>query len=179
MSKTTDTTEFPTEGIDTMTDDEFETYVVELEAACKPRKAARRYARRDRLGRFVKVHSVEAMRACQVFINAADGTTHSHTRCGNLKGVEFEFDTEQHGWLCDACVTFPENVWFLARDIAPTQGTQTCDTCHTEKGMRSFPTAVDTGVRVRGTTCRKCEHAHREQARRDAAQLAFDLAEAA
>jgi|SRR5688572_18965391 len=131
-----------------------------METTTNTTTAPRTY-NRDRLGRFVKVVCVDQLTAEGTFVNDSAGDTHAHGRCGNLKGRTFEAATAATGWLCTACVSVPTPTWLAGRNVAPVSGTQTCTCCNTTRGMRSFPTFVDSGFRMRGTTCRKCEAARR------------------
>jgi hypothetical protein len=176
-----------------MTDDDFEAFAAwaadsaaafekhlatkTMVGRLKPARGVRHTAR-DRLGRFVRVVRVDALEAEGVFVNASDGTTHAHVNCGNLKGTTWTLDTVSTGWLCTACVEVPVSAFAASHNVATVHGTQVCDTCNTDKGVRSFPTVVEADVwRLRGTTCRKCEKATRSANKAaEAVALVNDLA---
>lgn len=169
---TNTTTDWDLEDLDEVNFEEFALWVEQQsrQADSRLRKVLnfqprpRRYNVRDRLGRFVKQVSVVQLRLEGGFVNASDGITHGHEHCGGLKGVTWTVDSEADGWLCSACVKIEVSVHLASRDVACATGHSTCDTCHTEKRIRQFPTVVVSGFRGRGVTCRGCEQERRNVA---------------
>lgn len=144
-------------NLEDLTADRFEAMYDAAPAPAKPGVG------RDALGRFCR-------RTWQgevgVFFTAAE-TSHSHLRCGTLakamkSGAEVVAESNASGWLCSGCVAVETSAWIASLDVAPSTGEQECDTCHTVKGLKKFPTVVHfNAVRDRGDTCRACESTRR------------------
>lgn len=120
-----------------------------------------RYNKRDRLGRFVKVATVDEVTTGGTFWNDEADRCHAHPNCGNVVGTATE-SNEQDGFLCSACVEWTMPAWLASHNVAHSTGTARCRCCDDVRNVTSFPTVVvQSAWRVRGTVCRRCERARR------------------
>lgn len=169
MTESLNTTTDTTWNLADLADDDFETFAAwaankaaafeadhaaELKGESKPR----RHTARDALGRFVKVVHIDVV---EVWVNDSNGVSHAHTGCGTKKGTTATTSSTPTGWVCTNCVAVTVSAFTASHDVAGVSGHKDCDTCNTTRKVRSFPTVVDSGWRVRGTTCRKCQKAAR------------------